>query len=104
MGRWSSHTGLWRGSNRIQKCDVENSTFVDDLEKKHPNPVVSKADYTLMGTGFGVKWDYEGWNLGAMVAWRVGNNPLYSGSPPTAVNTDGTTTNPRGWVTASYQF
>jgi hemolysin activation/secretion protein len=59
--------------------------------------------YTLMGAGFGVKWDWEGWNLGAMVAWKVGNNPLYSqGGVP--VNTDGTNTNPRGWVTASYQF
>jgi hemolysin activation/secretion protein len=59
--------------------------------------------YTLMGAGFGVKWDWQGWNLGAMVAWQVGNNPLYSlnGTP---VNTDGTNTNPRGWVTASYQF
>jgi hypothetical protein len=56
-----------------------------------------------MGAGFGVKWDWEGWNLGAMVAWKVGSNPLYSqnGVP---VNTDGTNTNPRGWVTASYQF
>jgi hemolysin activation/secretion protein len=76
-----------------------NTTY--ELLKRGTN---ASNTYTLMGTGFGVKWDYEGWNLGAMVAWRVGNNPLYSGSPPTAVNTDGTTTNPRGWVTASYQF
>jgi hemolysin activation/secretion protein len=59
--------------------------------------------YTLMGAGFGVKWDWEGWNLGAMVAWQVGSNPLYSFNGQT-VNTDGTNTNPRGWVTASYQF
>ena len=59
--------------------------------------------YTLMGAGFGVKWDWEGWNLGAMVAWQVGSNPLYSFNGQ-AVNTDGTNTNPRGWVTASYQF
>ena len=59
--------------------------------------------YSLMGAGLGLKWDWEGWNLGAMVAWKVGNNPLYSQSGQ-AVNTDGTTTNPRGWVTASYQF
>jgi hemolysin activation/secretion protein len=59
--------------------------------------------YSLMGAGFGVKWDYEGWNLGASVAWMVGKNPLYSqyGQP---VNTDGTTTQPRGWVTGSYNF
>ena len=59
--------------------------------------------YSLQGAGFGVKWDWEGWNLGAMVAWKIGSNPLYS-STGQAVNTDGTTTNPRGWVTGSYQF
>ncbi|OJI04316.1 ShlB/FhaC/HecB family hemolysin secretion/activation protein [Polynucleobacter sp. MWH-Adler-W8] len=59
--------------------------------------------YSLMGAGFGVKWDYEGWNLGAMVAWKVGQNPLYN-SYGQAVNTDGTTTQPRGWITASYNF
>lgn len=59
--------------------------------------------YSLQGAGFGVKWDWEGWNLGAMVAWQIGKNPLYS-STGQAVNTDGTTTNPRGWLTGSYQF
>lgn len=59
--------------------------------------------YSLMGAGLGVKWDYEGWNLGAMVAWKVGQNPLYN-SYGQAVNTDGTTTQPRGWVTGSYNF
>ena len=58
--------------------------------------------YSLQGAGFGVKWEWEGWNLGAMVAWKIGNNPLYSNGRPT--DTDGTTTNPRGWVTGSYQF
>lgn len=59
--------------------------------------------YTLMGAGFGVKWGWQGWNLGALVAWKVGSNPLnnFRGQ---AVNTDGTNTNPRGWITASYQF
>jgi hemolysin activation/secretion protein len=59
--------------------------------------------YTLMGAGFGMKWDWQGWNLGAMVAWKVGSNPLYNFRGQ-AVNTDGTNTNPRGWITASYQF
>jgi hemolysin activation/secretion protein len=59
--------------------------------------------YSLMGAGLGVKWDYEGWGIGAMVAWKVGQNPLYSQTGQ-AVNTDGTTTQPRGWVTASYNF
>lgn len=59
--------------------------------------------YSLQGAGFGAKWDWEGWNLGAMVAWQIGKNPLYN-SYGQAVATDSTTTNPRGWVTASYQF
>lgn len=59
--------------------------------------------YSLQGAGLGLKWDWEGWNLGAMVAWQIGKNPLYS-STGQAVNTDGTTTNPRGWITGSYQF
>ena len=41
--------------------------------------------------------------LGAMVAWQVGQNPLYSYTGQ-KVAVDGTTTNPRGWITASYQF
>jgi len=59
--------------------------------------------YWLKGTGFGAKWNYEGWSLGAMVAWQVGQNPLYSYTGQ-KVAVDGTTTNPRGWITASYQF
>jgi len=59
--------------------------------------------YSLQGAGFGAKWDWEGWNLGAMVAWQIGKNPLYN-SYGQAVATDGTTTNPRGWVTGSYTF
>ena len=43
--------------------------------------------YTLMGAGFGVKWEYEKWNFGGMVAWKVGSNPLYSSSG-TSVNVE----------------
>lgn len=59
--------------------------------------------YSLMGAGVGMKWDYEGWNIAASVAWKVGQNPLYSqtGQP---VNTDGTNTQPRGWISGSYNF
>lgn len=59
--------------------------------------------YSLMGAGVGLLWGYEGWNINASVAWKVGQNPLYSyaGQP---VNTDGTTTQPRGWISASYNF
>ena len=59
--------------------------------------------YSLMGAGLGVKWMSGGWNVSGSVAWKVGNNPLYN-QYGQAVNTDGTTTNPRGWITASYTF
>jgi hemolysin activation/secretion protein len=59
--------------------------------------------YSLMGAGFGMKWEYEGWNIGATVAWMLGKNPLYN-QYGQAVNTDGTTTQPRGWITGSYNF
>lgn len=59
--------------------------------------------YSLMGAGLGVKWDYEGWNINASVAWKVGQNPLYSQTGQ-AVNTDGTTTQPRAWISGSYNF
>ena len=59
--------------------------------------------YGLYGTGFGLKWNYRGMNLGATIAWKLGANPLYNqqGQP---VNVDNTTTSPRGWFTASYSF
>jgi hypothetical protein len=56
-----------------------------------------------MGAGVGAKWDYAGWNINASVAWKVGQNPLYSnaGQP---VNSDSTKTQPRGWISGSYNF
>jgi hemolysin activation/secretion protein len=59
--------------------------------------------YSLMGAGLGLKWIFGGWNVSGSVAWQVGKNPLYSQTGQ-AVNTDGTTTNPRGWITGSYTF
>jgi hemolysin activation/secretion protein len=59
--------------------------------------------YWLQGVGVGAKWNYQGWNLGAIVAWQIGQNPLYSFNGQ-QVAVDGTNTNPRGWITASYQF
>jgi hemolysin activation/secretion protein len=79
---------------------------VQQYKFMYPNwQVLTNANntYSLMGAGMGVKWDYEGWNIGAMVAWKVGQNPLYN-QYGQAVNTDGTSTQPRGWVTASYNF
>ena len=63
----------------------------------------SNNTYSFMGAGFGVKWDYLGWGIAGSVAWKVGQNPLYS-STGQPVNTDGTTTQPRGWISASYNF
>lgn len=59
--------------------------------------------YSLMGAGLGLKWSYNRWDVNASVAWMVGKNPLYTyaGSP---VNNDGLTTQPRGWINASYSF
>lgn len=59
--------------------------------------------YALMGAGIGVKWEYEKWNFGGMVAWKVGSNPLYSNTGQ-AVNVESTNTNPRAWVMASYRL
>ena len=79
------------------------------VEQYKTNYVVLKGQtnasnvYTLMGTGLGVKWTYQNWKIGGVVAWSLGSNPLYSYTGK-QVNNDGTTTNPRGWFTASYDF
>ena len=59
--------------------------------------------YSLMGAGLGMKWSYNRWDITGSVAWMVGKNPLYTyaGNP---VNNDGLTTQPRGWINASYSF
>jgi hemolysin activation/secretion protein len=59
--------------------------------------------YSLMGAGVGLKWSYDRWDINGSVAWMVGKNPLYTyaGKP---VNNDGLTTQPRGWINASYSF
>jgi hemolysin activation/secretion protein len=59
--------------------------------------------YSLMGAGVGLKWTHGRWNVNGSVAWKVGSNPLYNQNGQ-AVNVDGTSTNPRGWFSASYMF
>jgi hemolysin activation/secretion protein len=59
--------------------------------------------YSLMGAGLGLKWSYKRWDVNGSVAWMVGKNPLYTYSGQ-AVNNDGLTTQPRGWINASYSF
>lgn len=59
--------------------------------------------YSLMGAGLGLKWSYRRWDVNGSVAWMVGKNPLYTFSGQ-AVNNDGLSTQPRGWINASYSF
>jgi hemolysin activation/secretion protein len=59
--------------------------------------------YSLAAAGFGMKYASKGLAVGAAVAWRVGNNPLYS-QTGVAVNADSTNTNPMVWLNLSYQF
>lgn len=59
--------------------------------------------YSLMGAGLGLKWSYERWDVNGSIAWMVGKNPLYTYSGQ-AINNDGLTTQPRGWINASYSF
>lgn len=93
--------------------NVLGSIFYDvGIIQQYKNPIAYNATkgltnannvYSLQGAGFGARWSYQGWNVNAMVAWQIGQNPLYSFSGQ-QVAVDGTTTNPRGWITASYQF
>jgi hemolysin activation/secretion protein len=59
--------------------------------------------YSLAAAGFGMKYASKGLAVGTAVAWRVGNNPLYS-QTGVAVNADSTNTNPTVWLNLSYQF
>lgn len=109
-----SQGGLFTVELRHQITEkLTASTFFDAgtvQQYKDPNAFAAlqgltnaNNTYSLMGAGLGVKWDYMGWNLGALVAWKVGANPLYNQNGQ-AVNTDGTTTQPRAWLTGSYAF
>ena len=59
--------------------------------------------YSLAAAGVGMKYASKGLAVGTVVAWRVGNNPLYS-QAGVAVNADSTNTNPTVWLNLSYQF
>jgi hemolysin activation/secretion protein len=59
--------------------------------------------YSLSGAGVGLKWAYREVLLNAMVAWRVGSNPLYN-QYGQAVNSDGTNKNPQAWFSGSFYF
>jgi len=95
---------------QLQEKLVISSFFdagvVQQYKNTYPNwQGLTHADnlYSLMGVGAGVKWDYEGWNINASVAWKVGSNPLYSNTGQ-HVDTDGTSKQPRAWLSASYNF
>lgn len=87
----------------LEKLSV--STFFDaGVTQQYKNPYSgwqtnapnTNNTYSLMGAGIGAKWSYESCNLGAMIAWKIGQQAL--------VGIDSTSTNPRGWVTASCQM
>ena len=59
--------------------------------------------YSLYGAGFGMRMNQGHWNLSAVVAWKIGHNPLKT-QTGTAVDNDGTDTSPRAWVSGSYSF
>jgi hemolysin activation/secretion protein len=59
--------------------------------------------YSLSGAGVGVKWAYKEALLNAMIAWRIGSNPLYN-QYGQAVNSDGTNKNPQAWLSGSFYF
>lgn len=59
--------------------------------------------YSLKGAGIGMKWSEGNWNVSGSIAWKLGKNPLYS-QRGEAVNNDGHTTQPRGWINISYSF
>jgi hypothetical protein len=59
--------------------------------------------YSLYGAGFGMRMNQGHWNLSAVVAWKIGHNPLKT-QTGTSVDNDGTDTSPRAWVSGSYSF
>jgi hemolysin activation/secretion protein len=59
--------------------------------------------YELYGAGFGLKWNSGHWNLSSVIAWKVGSNPLKTGTGSSQDN-DGTDTSPRAWLNGSYTF
>jgi hemolysin activation/secretion protein len=59
--------------------------------------------YSLSGAGIGIKWAYKEALLNAMVAWRIGSNPLYN-QYGQAVNSDGTSKNPQAWLSGNFYF
>jgi len=59
--------------------------------------------YSLSGAGVGMKWIHRDVILNAMVAWRVGSNPLYTQNGQ-SVNSDGTNKNPQAWFSGSLFF
>ena len=62
--------------------------------------------YELYGAGMSVKWTSGKWNAAAVLAWKVGNNPLKIVKDGNYVylDNDGTDRNPRAWLNASYTF
>lgn len=62
--------------------------------------------YELYGAGMSVRWASGKWNAAAVLAWKVGNNPLkiVKDGAYVYLDNDGTDRNPRAWLNASYTF
>lgn len=58
-------------------------------------PAVADNHRSISGSGLGVRYQQEGWNLDASVAWRE-----HGGRP----ESDTKDRNPRLWISAGYQF
>lgn len=59
--------------------------------------------YALYGSGLGLRFNQDHWNLSAVVAWKVGRNPLKT-QVGVREDNDGTDTSPRAWISGSYRF
>lgn len=102
------------GSLELQKQLPKNliaSLFVDSgVVKQYSNPypnwqglTAATNVYNLTGAGLGLKWNYKGFLLSGIVAWKLGQNPLLS-QKGIVVDNDNTNNSPRGWLNAGYNF
>jgi hypothetical protein len=78
---------------------------VQQYKDLYPDAQLSGASntYSLYGAGVGLKWNVGKLNLSGVVAWKLGHNPLLYNTNVRRDN-DGTDTNPRAWLNASYTF
>ena len=81
--------------------------FLDSAHLQHDKIVnsatITPNSGTFSGAGFGVSYGKAtGISIHASVAWRIGDNPFRNAT--TGADADGTSRNPRGWVTLQKTF